>query len=243
MRNNYQLLKKELKNRFRQVENPKTFSAIFAARQQRATESVEDFAADLKKIYDKAYARRDSRTREEDLLRKFLEGLKDTKASFHVEFVKDPKNIDSAVDEVINFQEVHKKQSSAMRRIGIDDELSSEEEYEYTVARVAGRPLDRNIKQVSRRELEARIAAMKKQLEDLNENDPPTESPQNRCNQSSNQQHATGWSPGCFICGQIGHIRRDCPFNEPVDQTPTTVNPTMKPGNKQIRKGVTPSGN
>ncbi len=38
-RNNYQLLTKELKNRFRQIENPKTFSAVFAARRQRSKET------------------------------------------------------------------------------------------------------------------------------------------------------------------------------------------------------------
>ena len=50
VRNNYNLPKVELKNRFRQVENPKTYSAVFAARKQKTTETVESFAAELKTL-------------------------------------------------------------------------------------------------------------------------------------------------------------------------------------------------
>ncbi len=50
IRNDYKPLKKELKNRFRQVENPKTFGAMFAAGKQKSTETIENYAADLKKL-------------------------------------------------------------------------------------------------------------------------------------------------------------------------------------------------
>lgn len=225
VRNNYQLLKKELKNRFRQVENPKTFSAVFAARRQKANESVENFAADLKKIYDKAYARRDPRTREEDLLRKFLDGLQDTKAAFHVEFVKDPKNIDTAVDEIINFQEVHKKQNRAMRRIGHDN-LSSDEEYNHTIARTAGRPIKNSTnsfdaKTAPRQDLETKVAELTKQLDDLRKMQTPNANPAlnqrypyERPFNSSRPQASRPW-PGelrCYNCQQVGHMQRECPF-------------------------------
>jgi len=59
-----------------------TYGAVFAAQKQKANESIEGYAADLKKIYDKAHACRDPKTREEDLLRKFLDGVQDTKAGF-----------------------------------------------------------------------------------------------------------------------------------------------------------------
>ena len=179
VRNNYSLLKVELKNRFRQVENPKTYSAVFAARKQKPTETVEGFAAELKRLYDKAYARRDPRTREEDLLRKFLDGLQDTKVACHVEFIKDPKNIDTAVDEIINFQEVHRKQGRAMRRIDLTESSgyqSSDEEYEYMIARTAGRPqkvpatTSGNTKPTRRPEMEAQIAMLTKQLDEFIEN-------------------------------------------------------------------------
>ena len=59
----------------------------------------------MKKLYDKAHARRDKETRREDLLRRFRDGLIEEKARFHVEFVKDPNNIDEAVFQVVSFQE------------------------------------------------------------------------------------------------------------------------------------------
>ena len=40
---------------------------------------------------------RDKRTRDEDLVRRFLDGLYDEEVGFEVEFNKDPRNIDEAV--------------------------------------------------------------------------------------------------------------------------------------------------
>ena len=71
-RKDYKRLTTELKNRFRKVENPKTYGTKFAACNQRVVQSAEDYAAELKKLYDKAFVGRDRRTRDEDLLRRFL---------------------------------------------------------------------------------------------------------------------------------------------------------------------------
>lgn len=49
---------------------------------------MEDYAAELKRLYDKAHPKRNSERREEDLLRRFLDGLADSDAQFHVEYVK-----------------------------------------------------------------------------------------------------------------------------------------------------------
>ncbi|MEW8548674.1 MAG: hypothetical protein AB2693_34670, partial [Candidatus Thiodiazotropha sp.] len=105
IRSDYKALCKELKNRFRVVETSKTFGVQFSRRNQKNGETVEEYAAELKKLYDKAHARRDKETRREDLLRRFLDGLVDEKARFHVEFVKEPNNIDEAVFQVVSFQE------------------------------------------------------------------------------------------------------------------------------------------
>lgn len=109
VRTNYQSLTSELNNRFRVVETQKTFATQFSNRNQNSGETPEEFAAELKRLYGKAYANRDSQTREEDLLRKFLNGLQDERARFHVEYIKEPANIDEAVYEVVNFREVHKR--------------------------------------------------------------------------------------------------------------------------------------
>lgn len=244
VRNNYELLTRELKNRFRQVENPKTFSAMFAARRQKATETVESFAAELKKIYDKAYAKRDPRTREEDLLRKFLDGLQDTKAACHVEFVKDPKNIDVAVDEVINFQEVHKKQNRTMRRIG-HDQISSDEESEYTIARTSGRPPKSHTLKASDETsvtiLEAKMEEMAKQLRELcnNQRQFPNMSNvfrQGRPRQGNYTNNSFYTNLRCYNCNEVGHVQRNCPQSRKapiISTTPKGPGETPKQGNGQ----------
>ena len=176
VRNNYKLLKVELENRFRHVEHPKTYRAVFAAKRQKANESIEGFAAELKRIYDKAYARRDPRTRKEDLLTKFLDGLQDTKAAFHAEFVKDPKDIDTAVNEVINFQEVFRNQARAMRRVDIITESacyqSSDKEYDLMIGKPSEPPQKmpdtaNKAKSTSNQEFEILIAEIMKQLNEI----------------------------------------------------------------------------
>lgn len=107
VRSNYQSLIQELKNRYRVVETAKTFGVQFSRRSQKPGESVEEYAADLKRLYDK-----DKQTRQEDLLRRFLDGLLDKKASFQVEYVKDPEDIDEAVFDVVSFAAAKQHQDS-----------------------------------------------------------------------------------------------------------------------------------
>ena len=64
-------LVKELNSRFRVVETQKTFAAKFSQRVQRVDETAEEYAADLKQLYAKAYRFRDHKTRQEDLVRRF----------------------------------------------------------------------------------------------------------------------------------------------------------------------------
>ena len=78
-----------------------------------------------------AHGYRDPRTRQEDLLRRFLDGLCDDNARFHVEYVKDPNSIDEAVYHVVNFVEtknpaMETKSKRHSRRISWhDNQLSS----------------------------------------------------------------------------------------------------------------------
>ena len=105
-RTNYKELVQEINSRFRIVETRKTFQVQFSKRSHKHGESVEEYAAELKRLYDKAYKDRGHNTRREDLLRRFLDGLMDGHAKFHVEYVKEPDNIDQAVYEVVNFSEM-----------------------------------------------------------------------------------------------------------------------------------------
>ena len=64
-------------SRYRTIETSRSFAAKFSKRLQRNGESAEEYAADLKMLYDKAHGYRDRRIRDEDLVRRFLDGLLD----------------------------------------------------------------------------------------------------------------------------------------------------------------------
>ena len=104
-RESFKGLSKELECRFRKIETAGTFRTKFSQRRQKVGESIESYAAELKCLYDKGYPDRDRRTRKEDLLRRFMEGLVDDDARHSVEFVRAPDDIDGAVFEVVNFMD------------------------------------------------------------------------------------------------------------------------------------------
>ncbi|CAC5390201.1 unnamed protein product [Mytilus coruscus] len=65
---NYSKLATELKNRFGVFENKRTYKVQFNRRTQKQNEDTADYAAELKRIYDKAYSNIHAKIRQEDLL-------------------------------------------------------------------------------------------------------------------------------------------------------------------------------
>jgi hypothetical protein len=98
----YRDLKVELNNRYRTIETPRLFASKFSKRSQKVGETAEEFAAELKVLYDKAHGFRDRKTRDEDLVRRFLDGLRDDEIRFAVEYGKEPETVDEAVFHVVN---------------------------------------------------------------------------------------------------------------------------------------------
>lgn len=78
---------------------------MFNRQNQKSDEKPEAYAAELKRIYGKAYKNRDMKIRQEDLLQRFLMGLSDHDSRVHVELYKEPNTIEEAVQEVITFTE------------------------------------------------------------------------------------------------------------------------------------------
>ena len=74
MLTNYVSLVSELDSRFKSVEANRTFKVQFSKRLQKYDETVEDYAAELKRLYDKAYPGRNPEMRRQLLLQKFLNG-------------------------------------------------------------------------------------------------------------------------------------------------------------------------
>ena len=84
----YNELTTELTRMYRLIETSRSFLAKFSRRNQKHGEKAEDYAAELERLYDKAHKRRDRSTRDEDLVRRFLDGLVDQEVKFEVEYHK-----------------------------------------------------------------------------------------------------------------------------------------------------------
>ena len=103
---------KEPNSRFHVVETQKTFAATYSLRVQRPDQTEEEYAAVLNRLYSKAFKTRNSITRQEDLVRRFLDGLKESEARFETEFHKEPDDVDEAVYHAVNFIQTKRRNHS-----------------------------------------------------------------------------------------------------------------------------------
>ena len=101
----YSKLVKELQNRFGSSETKKNYRVQFNRRNQKSGETPEAYAAELKRMYDKAYTNRDAKIGQDDLLQRFLMGLIENKTRIHIELTKDPRYVEETVHEVITYLE------------------------------------------------------------------------------------------------------------------------------------------
>ena len=133
----YSSLVDELDSRFKSVETNRTFKVQFSKRLQKYNESAEEYAAELKRIYDKAYPGRNPEMRRQLLLQQFLNGLKDKEAKFAVEYYKEPNSIEEAVHHVVTFLEAQQGQKSQNRHnsqrktLRFEDDDNDDDEYDY----------------------------------------------------------------------------------------------------------------
>lgn len=219
-RKHYLKLIQELNNRFRVVETRKTFIAKFSNRQQKPGEKVEDYAADLKRLYDKAHPKRNADTREEDLLRRFLDGLSDKDAQFHVEYVKEPENIDEAVLQVVSYEETGRGQK---QRVARQVREQRDEKKTNSMKAHPVRPDELTTKakinneQTSIRDLQEQLEKVRRELEKHSQHYGNTSADCDR----KTQQQRTGpnnkmASVQCYCCKAYGHFARDCPQKKDV---------------------------
>ena len=75
-------------------ETHKTYEAQFSKRNQLPGETIEEYATVSKRLYGKAFIKRNPDSRQEALLRRLLNVLVDDQDGFEVEYYKDPTNID-----------------------------------------------------------------------------------------------------------------------------------------------------
>ena len=220
--NDYQHIVYEMNSRFRVIETARSFAAKFSQRTQKPNETVEDYAADLKRLYDKAHGFRDRRTRDEDLVRRFLDGLYDEEISFEVEFNKEPRDIDEAVYYAVNLIQIRNK-CRRERRFRSNTKRTYQEDstggYESTegenakltnsVKRIPFKPRQDEMgktqhhnknrtkgESLSDREL---LEKLLKRVERLEGSD------------STNNRLKAG-KRECFACHREGHFIKECPF-------------------------------
>ena len=197
--NDYGELLHEMNCRFRVIETPRSFAAKFSRRSQKPNESVEDFAADLKKLYDKAHGYRDRRTRDEDLVRRFLDGLHDDQVRFKVEYHKDPRNIDEAVYHAVCMMQCRNagkqsKRNNFEARRAVNESSEGDPEY-LTTSKSA-----ETQSEPSNAEVLQSIKQLTKRIQNLED--------RGSSRQSSGAARKT---KECFYCHEEGHFIKDCP--------------------------------
>ena len=233
IRESYDGLIQELGLRFRIVEDRFMYQDLFRKCQQDKDQSIEDYTARVKSLYDKAYPGRDREVRRQDLLAQFYQGLQRDIRFKAQEQLRGPggesiQTVDEAANYAVHLLQVEKSRNEAADadrggRRGVV-RRAAEEEREEEGERVARAPPKRNSPKLIgspgavdpptaavQPALEGVLADMAQQLRQLVEQRPRAL----RCFKCGKEGHTATECPHptsvCFACGGAGHFKRHCP--------------------------------
>ena len=229
----YQTVIKELENRFGVYENKKNYKVQFNRRNQKNGETAEAYAAELKRIYDKAYANRDAGIRQEDLLQRFLMGLSDSQARIHIELTKDPRTIEEAVHEVITYIDTtqespenynNRSNRRSVRQVKKNEGKGRQNWNARKPQPQANNKIDNSHKSngassgsISKDDLKKAFDQMYKEQQKLDNRGTSFESEKQTYSRNQNLANAKNTFL-CYYCGQPGHYARNC-YSNPNRQT------------------------
>jgi len=187
----------------------------------------------LKQLYDKAHGWRDRRTRDEDLVRRFLDGLSDDDVKFDVEFNKEPRNIEEAVYYAVNMMGIRGSRRTERgnrynnKRSEREDSVNSvvdEEERALTIKGANGRTTPTHSRVRNDAEIKSEAATVKELQARIEKLEAEKNSPQRR----TFKRDVT-----CFRCQQKGHYARECPNQEQKNAFNKAADENQKPLNEK----------
>jgi len=209
--NSYKDLTYELRCRFQPIETARSFASKFSRRSQRQGEKLEDYAADLKMLYDKVHSYRDRRTRQEDLVRRFLDGLLDDEMKFELEFNKDPRTIDEAVYYAVTWVQlkgINRRKRNEARKVYEESDEEPDFDDRQALRRVnSDKKPDTNTEPTSAESVTDMLKEVLARLDKLEER-------KNKAIERAERKKTII----CFNCSKQGHYAREC-----TDRTDTRV--------------------